>query len=87
MEKQNTTTNTNSDKPKAKQVILTGPEKVASVRNPGAEIETFKVTILAEGLNALKTYVCHSFEKAARVAADIARDRGLELVDNTGVPF
>lgn len=79
--------NTQPPAPKAKQVILTGPEKVASVKKPGVEIDAFKVTILAEGLNALKTYVCYSFEKAARVAADIARDRGLELVDNTGVPF
>ncbi|HNT26941.1 MAG TPA: hypothetical protein PKH10_02065 [bacterium] len=72
--------------PKATKVILTGPEKVPSVKKPGTDIETFKVTILTEGLNALKTYICHSFEKAATVAADIARDRGLELVDQT-VPF
>lgn len=80
MEKQNTT------KPKATRVTIAGPEKKPHPKD-GKEIQTYSVTIFGNALDPLKQYICYTFEKAAQVTADIARDRGLELVDNTGVPF
>lgn len=78
---QNPQTPTN-DKPKATHVSIAGPAKSQRPKD-GKEIDTYSVTIFGNTLDPLKKYICYSFDKAARVAADIARDRGISLIDQT----
>jgi len=82
-----TNTNTNApfepnSKPKATHVSISGPDKAQHPKD-GKEFNTYSVTIFGNTLDPLKKYICYSFDKAARVAADIARDRGISLIDNT----